>query len=68
MNRPVSIILLVVGIILVIYGISSSHSISSNVSQAVTGTPTDHTMWLLIGGVVVGLIGLVGMFRGGSRS
>ncbi|MEO6568226.1 MAG: DUF3185 family protein, partial [Opitutaceae bacterium] len=41
MNRPVSLILLVVGVILVIYGINASTSVGSDVSRAVTGTPTD---------------------------
>ena len=65
MNRPVSLILLVVGVILVIYGINASSSVGSDVSRAVTGTPTDKSMWLLIGGAVLAIIGLVGTLRGG---
>ena len=65
MNRPVSLILLVVGVILTIYGISASTSVGSDVSKAVTGTPTDKSMWLLIGGIVLGIVGLVGTLRGG---
>lgn len=67
MNRPLSLILLVVGIILVIYGVNASNSVGSEVSEAVTGTPTDKSMWLLIGGVVLGIIGLIGTLRGGRR-
>ena len=67
MNRPVSLILLVVGIILVIYGINASTSVGSDVSRAVTGTPTDKSMWLLIGGAVIAIVGLVGALRGRSR-
>ena len=67
MNRPLSLILLVVGVILVIYGVNASHSVGSDVSRAVTGNPTDKAMWLLIGGIVAGIIGLVGMFRGSSK-
>jgi hypothetical protein len=67
MNRPVSLILLVVGIILVIYGINASTSVGSDVSRAVTGTPTDKSMWLLIGGAVLAIVGLVGALRGRSR-
>jgi hypothetical protein len=65
MNRPVSLILLVVGVILVIYGINASTSVGSDVSRAVTGTPTDKSMWLLIGGAVLAIVGLVGTLRGG---
>lgn len=67
MNRTVSLILLVVGVILVIYGINASTSLGSDVSRAVTGSPTDKSMWLLIGGVVLAIIGLIGTLRGRSR-
>lgn len=65
MNRPVSLVLLVVGVILAIYGINASNSVGSDVSRAVTGTPTDKSMWLLIGGAVLAIVGLVGTLRGG---
>jgi hypothetical protein len=68
MNRPVSLILLVVGVILTIYGINASNSVGSDLSKAFTGAPTDKSMWLLIGGAVLAIIGLVGTLRGrGSR-
>lgn len=67
MNRTLSFVLLAVGIILVIYGINASQSVSSEVSQAVTGTPTDRSMWLLIGGAVLAIVGLFGVVRGGRR-
>lgn len=64
MNRPVSLVLLVVGVILVIYGINASNSVGSDVSRVVTGTPTDKSMWMLIGGAVLAVVGLVGTLRG----
>jgi hypothetical protein len=64
MNKPVSLALIIVGCILVVYGISASNSIGSNVSQAVTGSPTDKTIWLLVGGVLAGVVGLAGFIRG----
>jgi hypothetical protein len=57
----------VVGVILVIYGINASNSVGSEISEAVTGEPTDRSMWLLIGGAVLAVIGLVGTLRGRSR-
>jgi hypothetical protein len=64
MNRPLSIALLIVGCILVIYGISAATSTSSDVSRFFTGTPTDRAVWLLIGGAVAAILGLGGLMRG----
>lgn len=63
MNRLLSIVLLVAGIILIIYGLSALDSISSSFSRFFTGSPTDKTMWLLIGGVVCAAVGLAGVAR-----
>lgn len=68
MNKPLSIALLAVGVILIVYGLSASDSVGSDVSRAVTGTPTDKTIWLIVGGVVASLVGLVGVLRRGSKS
>jgi uncharacterized membrane protein YqhA len=62
MNKVISMIILVAGIVLVIYGVSASESFSSDVSRFFTGSPTDKTMWLLIGGVVAVIVGLSGVF------
>lgn len=66
MNKPLSIALLVVGVILLIYGISAGDSVASNVKESVTGTPTDKTMWLIVGGVVAMVVGGFGLLRGGK--
>jgi hypothetical protein len=57
MNRGIGIALLAVGIILLGYGINASHSFASNVSQTVTGSPTDKTMWLIISGAAATVLG-----------
>jgi hypothetical protein len=67
MNKVVSLAILAGGIVLVIYGVSASKSFSSDVSRFFTGSPTDKTMWLLIGGIVAIVIGLVGLFRGQTK-
>ena len=62
MPRISSIALLVVGIILLVYGLNASDSVSSSVSRAVNGTPTDKTVWLIalgVIGIVSGGIGLL---------
>jgi hypothetical protein len=64
MNKALSFALLAGGIVLIIYGISASDSISSSFSRFFTGSPTDRTMWLLIGGTVASAAGLFGLMRG----
>ena len=66
MNNSISIALLVVGIVLIGWGINAWESFSSNVSQAFTGSPTDRTVLLLVGGITAAIIGLFGLFRGGK--
>jgi hypothetical protein len=64
MNRPISLLLLIGGIILLVYGINALDSIGSSFSRFFTGSPTDKTMWLLIGGAVAASVGAAGLLRG----
>ena len=64
MNKPVSLALLVVGIVLLIYGVSASDSIGSGFSRLFTGAPTDKTIGFLVGGGVAAAVGLAGLLRG----
>jgi len=64
MNKGISVALLVVGIVLIIWGVSASESFSSDVSRFFTGSPTNKTVWLLIGGMVTAIVGLFGLLRG----
>jgi len=64
MNKPISLVIFAVGIVLAIYGFSASDSFSSDVSRFFTGSPTDKTIWLLIGGITAIIIGLAGLLRG----
>jgi len=68
MNTTVSIAMLVAGILLAIFGVRATKSFSSDISQFFTGAPTDKAIWMLIGGVVVAVIGLVGLWRGSKAS
>ena len=67
MNKPVSLAFLVIGIILVIYGIAALDSFSSDISKFFTGSPTDKTVWLLLGGIFGIIIGSAGLFRGQTK-
>ena len=68
MNKPISLALLVVGVILLIYGANASDSIGSSFSRLFTGSPTDKTVWLLIGGAVATVVGGAGLLRGSKST
>jgi hypothetical protein len=38
--------------------------LSSDISRFFTGSPTDKAIWMLLGGIVVAIIGLVGLLCG----
>jgi hypothetical protein len=65
MNQSIYLALLVGGVVLIVLGVSSMNSFSSEVSQFFTGSPTDKAVWLLVGGLVAAIVGLVGTLRGG---
>jgi uncharacterized protein DUF3185 len=55
--RALGIAILAIGVILLIYGISASDSVSSSFSRFFTGKPTDNTVWLIIGATVALILG-----------
>lgn len=63
MNKGIALALLAGGIVLIIFGISATESFGSEVSRFFTGTPTDKSMWLLIGGIALTVVGAVGSLR-----
>ena len=64
MNKAISLALLAAGVLLLIFGVSASKSLGSDISRFFTGSPTDKAIWMLIGGVVLCIVGLVGVLRG----
>ena len=66
MPSVVGIALLVVGIVLIVFGMNASASLGSRVSELFTGAPSDRTIWLLVAGVAAAIIGL-GMLLAGRR-
>ena len=68
MNTALSAALLVGGIILLVFGWNEHQSAGSEISKFFTGNPTDRAMWMLIGGAVLSVMGLVGLLRGSRRS
>ena len=68
MNKALSIAFVVAGAVLLVFGFQASGSFGSEVSRAFTGNPTDKAMWLLGGGAVLVVVGLIGLFTGRSKS
>jgi len=67
MNKSISIALLVAGVALTVIGINASNSFGSSVSRAFTGSPTDKAVWMLVGGIFMGVVGLVGLGLGSKK-
>jgi len=64
MDKTISLAILAGGILLLIFGVNASNSVSSDISRVFTDAPTDKAIWMLVGGVAVTIIGLVGLVRG----
>ena len=63
--RVGGIVLLVVGVILLIYGLQDSHSLADELSYTWSGRFTERTTWYIIGGIALGLTGgLITVFGG----
>jgi hypothetical protein len=69
MNRLISLVVVVIGVLLIVMGIAAMDSFGSDVSRFFTGSPTDRAVWLLIGGTVATVAGLSGvtLFRAGRQ-
>jgi hypothetical protein len=66
MNRILSIVLILGGIVLIIFGVQAMDSFGSDVSRFFTGAPTDKAVWMLLGGVAAVCAGLFVTARGGK--
>jgi LPXTG-motif cell wall-anchored protein len=66
MQSIIGMALLVVGVVLIIFGMQASASVSSRLSELFTGAPSDRTIWLLVAGVAAAIVG-VGLLLAGRR-
>ena len=64
MNKTILLALLAGGIILLIFGIDAYNSADSDASRFFTGSPSDKSMGMIIGGVIAVVIGAGGLLRG----
>jgi hypothetical protein len=58
-QRIVGIVLCVLGVILLLVGLSASDSFADQVSNTFTGKWTDRTAWYVYGGLALALLGLL---------
>ena len=62
------VVLLLIGGILMFFGISASHSIVDQVSNTFTGRFTQATTWYIIGGGALALFGALLVLLGGGKA
>lgn len=67
-NKMIGLALLAAGVVLIIFGLSASDSIGSDFSRLFTGTPTDKSVWMLVGGVVLTALGAFTTFRRAGKA
>ncbi|MCB5225906.1 DUF3185 family protein [Alishewanella sp. 16-MA] len=63
MNKIIGLALLVAGAILLYFGYTEYHSTASQVTEVVTGNPTDNAIWFLVGGAIAAIVGLGMLFK-----
>ena len=62
MNRMIGIGFLVIGIVLLVWGFNANDSAGSGISRFFTGSPTNKTIYLLIGGGLLTAVGVGSLF------
>lgn len=62
MKKMISAALVVGGLLLLYFGYQESQSLGSEIEEALTGSPDSSVMWMIIGGAVATIAGLVGLF------
>ncbi len=67
-QRILGVVLLVLGIVLFAFGWNATDTVTEEVSEGLTGKYTDETMWYIIGGLVVAIVGLALTLFGRGRT
>ena len=63
MRKMISAGLLIGGLILLYFGFQEYQSVSSEVEEFFTGSPSSNSIWMMIGGGVAAAAGLVGLLK-----
>ena len=66
-QRTLGIVVFILGVILLVMGMNSSHSVADQVSNSFSGRFTERTTWLIMGGIAMGLLGLALVLFGAPR-
>ena len=66
MNRAIGFAFLAGGVVLLILGIQAANTFSSNVWRFFTGSPTNQSVWMIVLGAILVLVGMV-LSLGGGR-
>ena len=67
MNKQLGLVVFVVGIVLLVFGISAADSFGSNMSEFFSGAPSNKAIWLLAAGVILSAVGAFSFFRGNGN-
>jgi len=68
-RRSLGLALLVVGVLILAFGLNATGSFSDSVKEGLTGRYTDRTMWYILGGSALAVLGGgMAMFGGGRAS
>jgi len=62
MQLAIGVVCLVVGVLLLVWGYNISRSVTSQLKEVFTGSPTDRAMYFYVGGVVLAVFGLFQVF------
>jgi len=68
MNKLDSLILLVGGVLLMLIGVNATNSLGSDIWWFFSSSPTNKAVWVIIGGIVASIIGLIGIIRGAKQA
>ena len=66
MQKAIGVACLVVGVMLLVWGYNISQTVGSQVKEAITGSPTDRSMYFYIGGAVLSIFGFFRIFGSGK--
>lgn len=67
MNRIAGVVVLLAGILLAVWGLNASNSLGSEISRVFSGSPTDKSIYLVVGGALLAIVGAALMRSRGKR-
>lgn len=67
-RKALGLALLVGGLILLYFGMNESQSFASDMSEMMTGSPTDRSVWMLVTGGAAAVVGGFLAFTPGQSS